>query len=314
MDSIFRRAPDTRWDFRRCGPAVYHRRVIDVFLQGEDWDEAPAQMAFEAPYGAIIDEAAALVGELAFATAASALGRPASSKALRLYVLVPAIVNVMLNYKICVEHGLPLHPTVYFELAEARRYKMDHPIAELDLANRLFLSSIELARAAYRLDPGFGGKASAFAARLPPETTRFLYTGGLDKYSWRGAEPAKLAALAAKVRASYAPRLVVAAAHGAIMPALLLAEYLELPLYFVRFSMFKRKDESPILSVSDEVWLSSWREQRVLLFDEDVAKGTTLELFQGRMAPFFAETRSACSIRHAGSSFAPDFAARTWWD
>lgn len=272
-------------------------------------------MAFEAPYGSIIDEVAALVGELDDATSlGSGSAKLVAAKALRLYVLVPAMVNVMLNYKICVEHGLPLHPTVYFELAEARRYKMDHPIADLDLANRLFLSSIELARAAYRLDTGFGDKEAAFAARLPQEITRFVYTGGRDKYSWRGAEPAKLAALAAKVRASYAPRLIVAAAHGAIMPALLLAEYLELPLYFVRFSMFKRKDESPILSVSDEVWFSSWSAERVLLFDEDVAKGTTLELFRGRLAPFFGEAKSACSIRHAGSSFVPDFAARTWWD
>jgi hypothetical protein len=276
-------------------------------------------MAFEATYGAIIAETEALVGEL---TAAAGIADPteagpatsASSKALRLYVLVPAIVNVMLNYKICVEHGLPLHPTVYFELAEARRYKMDHPIADLDLANRLFIASIDLARAAYRLDAGFDGKAAAFSARLPPEIARFLYTGGRDKYSWRGAEPAKLAALTEKVRASYTPRLIVAAAHGAIMPALLLAEYLELPLYFVRFSMFKRKDEAPILSVSDEVWFSSWRGEKVLLYDEDVAKGTTLELFMGRLAPFFGEARSACSIRHAGSSFAPDFVARTWWD
>ncbi len=292
--------------------------MIDDFLQGQDWDEPPVEMAFEAPYGAILDETAALVAALA--SESEVAGAPAIvdattvANALRLYVLAPAIVNVMLNYKICVEHDLPLHPTVYFELAEARKYKMDHPIAELDLANRLFLSSIELARAAYRLDPFYGDLATAFAARLPPELPRFVYTGGRDKYSWRGAEPKKLAALAAKVGASYAPSLIVAAAHGAIMPGLLLAEYLGQSLYFVRFSMFKRKDEAPILSLSDEVWLSSWSDKSALLFDEDVAKGTTLELFCRRLAPFFGETRSACSIRHAGSSFAPDFVARHWWD
>jgi hypothetical protein len=78
--------------------------------------------------------------------------------------------------------------------------------------------------------------------------------------------------------------------------------------------MFKRKDEAPILSVSDEVHLSSWSDKSVLLFDEDVAKGTTLELFTRRLAPLFAEVRSACSIHHAGSSFAPDFVARYWWE
>jgi len=293
--------------------------MIDQFLSGEDWDEPPQEMAFEAVYGGILDESVSLVGELSQAervpaNAATAANATTVAKALRLYVLVPALVNVMLNYKICVEHGLPLHPTVYYELTEARRYKMDHPIAELDRANRLYLASIDLARAAYRLDSGFLERAEAFKARLPEEIRRFVYTGGQDKYSWRGAEPAKLASLAAKVKAGYTPSLIVAAAHGAIMPALLLAEYLGLPLYFVRFSMFKRRDEAPILSVSDEVWLSSWKERPVLLYDEDVAKGTTLELFSRRLSPIFGQCRSSCSIKHSGSSFAPDFVARYWSD
>jgi hypothetical protein len=281
--------------------------MVDEFLRGEDWDEAPEGMAFEAPYEAILEETIALVAELSS-------GRGGASAALRLYVLAPALVNVMLNYKICVEHDLPLHPTVYYELKEARRYKMDYPIADLERANRLYLSSIEVARSAYRLEGDFAKRAALFSARLPEEIARFVYTGGRDKYSWRGAEPQKLAALAKKVLASYAPSLIVAAAHGSIMPGLLLAEYLELPLYFIRFSMFKRQDEAPILSVSDEVWLSSWKGGRVLLFDEDVAKGTTLALFTERLAPLFAEAKSSCSIRHAGSSFAPDFVARYWWD
>jgi hypothetical protein len=290
--------------------------MIDELLSGEDWDEPPEAMAFEAPYGAILEEAARLVSALSNRPPSAPGMADAESRAaaLRLYVLAPALVNVILNYKICVEHALPLHPTVYYELTEAKRYKIDRPIDELERANRLYLSSIELARSAYRLDPDFARRASELRSRLPEEISRFVYTGGRDRYSWRGAEPAKLSALAAKVRAAYSPRLLLAAAHGAIMPGLLLAEYLGLPLYFVRLSMFKRKDELPIVSVFDEVWLSSFRESQVLLFDEDVAKGTTLELFSARLSPFFAEARSACSIRHAGSSFAPDFVARFWWD
>jgi hypothetical protein len=286
--------------------------MIDTLLGGEDWDEPPEAMAFEAPYGAILDETAYLVA--ACAEGGALATGPAAAAAVRLYILAPALVNVILNYKICAEHGLPLHPTVYYELAEARRYKMDHPIGELDRANRLFVASIALARSAYRLDADFAERAAAFKASLPEEILRFIYTGGLDRYSWRGSEPGKLQALAKKVRAGYDPALIVAAAHGSIMPGLLLAEYLDLPLYFVRFSMFKRKDEAPILSLSDEVWLSSWRERAVLLFDEDVAKGTTLELFCRRLSPFFAVARSACSIRHSGSAFAPDFVARYWSD
>jgi hypoxanthine phosphoribosyltransferase len=98
------------------------------------------------------------------------------------------------------------------------------------------------------------------------------------------------------------------------MSGLLLAEYLEVPLYFVRFSMFKRRDEAPILSLSDEAWLSRWAGDRVILFDEDVAGGRTLALFSERLGPLFREARTACSIRHAGSSIKPDYVARTWWD
>jgi len=287
--------------------------MIDSFLGGEDWDEAPPEMAFQAPYGSILEEAGSLVTELV-AKSDHPLSSSVEARARRLFVLVPALVNVILNYKICVEHGLPLHPTVYYELAEARRYKMDHPIAELERANRLYLASIELARSAYRLEAQFHQKAASFRAALPEEILHFVYTGGLDKYSWRSSEPGKLQSLAVKISSGFAPSLIVAAAHGAIMPGLLVAEYLGLPLYFIRFSMFKRKDETPILSVSDEVHLSSWRDSKALLFDEDVAKGTTLELFTRRLSPLFAEARSACSIRHAGSSFVPDFCARFWWD
>jgi hypothetical protein len=285
--------------------------VIDRFLEGEDWDEAPEAMAFAAPYGAILEEIGTLVASLR--PASSAEPREAAA-ATRLYVRVPALVNVLLNYKICVEHGLPLHPTVYYELTEAKRYRIDHPIIELEKANRLFRESIELSRKAYRLDPGWGEAAAGFRSRLPPEIPAFVYTGGLDKYTWRASEPVRIAKLADKAQKGYSPELIVAAAHGSIIPALLLAEYLDIPLYFLRFSMFKRKDESPIISLADEAWLSTWRECRVLVFDEDVAKGTTLDVFSRKMKELFVDTRSACVIRHAGSSIRPDFSARLWWD
>ena len=292
---------------------MYRHAVIDDYLEGEDWSEAPAEMAVEASFGEILDDSVRLVREIGEGGGAEASSRTRrEGAALRLYLRTPALVNVALNYKICAEHGLPLHPTVYYELAEARRYDMRHSMAKLDQANHLYLASIELARAAYRLEADYAERAAAFGANLPEELPRFVYTGIADKYSWRGARPGTLRSLAQKVRADYAPTLIVAAAHGAIMPALLFAEYLSLPLYFIRFSMFKRYDEAPILSVSDEVWLSSWREKRILLFDEDVAGGRTLELFSRRMGPLFAEARSACSIRHVGSSFAPDFVGRFW--
>jgi len=290
--------------------------VIDRFLAGADWADPPAVMAFEAPYGSILEDIGLLVAELrrAESDAPPENQERLADAAARLYVRVPALINVVLNYKICVEHGLPLHPTVYYELTEARKYRMDHPIEVLEGANRLFRQSIELSRAAYRLDPAWEEAAAAFKANLPPEIAGFVYTGGLDKYTWRASEPERIRALARRIEAEYAPELIVAAAHGSIIPGLLLAEFLGQPLYFVRFSMFKRRDEAPILSLSDEAWLAAWREARVLAFDEDVAKGTTLSLFTQSMKRLFPGTKSACVIRHAGSSIRPDFSACVWWD
>jgi hypothetical protein len=286
--------------------------VLDLYLGGEDWEEPPEAMAFEASYGSIIEELSEIVPRLRKAGGEGFDG--AESLALRAYTRAPALVNVALNYKICVEHGLPLHPTVYYELTEARRYNLVHPIAEIESSNRIFRSSIEVARAVYRLDPGYEEISAAFRATLPGEISSFVYTSGADKYTWRASEPEKLCSLAAKVRGGFSPQLLLAAAHGSIMPALLLAEYLGLPLYFIRFSVFKRHDEAPIVSLSDEAWLSSWREGRVLIYDEDVAKGRTLSEFATRLGPLFTEYRTACSIRHAGASVRPDFASRVWWD
>ena len=291
--------------------------MIDAYLEGEDWDEPPPAMAFEASYRDIIAAIPLLVGLLSHPTGAEGAEalRILSAAAVDLYIRAPALVNVALNYKICAEHDLPFHPTVYYELAEARRYRMDHSLARIEGANRIYRASIDLARAALRLEPDIEARCIAFRSTLPHDILDFVYTGGADRYSWRASEPAKLRGLAAKVRAAElgAP-VLVAAAHGAIMPSLLLAEYLGLALYFVRFSMFKRNDEAPILSMADEVWLSSWAEQGALLFDEDVAKGTTLELFARSLAPLFKRSVTACSIRHGGSSFTPDFVAHQWWD
>lgn len=285
--------------------------MIDAFLRYENWEVPPEDMDIDATYGAILEEISGLVADLG-RQGESMEG--ADSRGRRLYLLVPALVNVLLNYKICAEHGLPFHPTVYYELAEARRYRLSHPIGALEAANRLYRESIDLGRAAYRLAQDFPAQARAFQAALPGELSGFVYSSRRDKYTWRGSEPSLLEALARKALAGGKLDILVAAAHGSIMPALLLAEYLGLPLYFLRFSMFKRHDEAPIISLADEVWLSAWREGRALLFDEDVAGGRTLSLFSEKLGGLFKETRTACVIRHAGASIKPDYVARVWYD
>lgn len=283
--------------------------MIVPYLRALAWDEPPDAMEFNLPYAALLES----VAELAELIRAHPDDDMADSAA-RLYARVPGIVNVMLNHKICVEHGLPLHPTVYYELKEARRYRIDHDLGEIDKANRLFLASIDLARAALRLDPDIRARTDAFIGLLPAPVRGFVFTGIRDKYTWRGSDPALLERLVATLKREWEPDLVIAAAHGSIGAGLLLAELLEKPLYFIRFSMFKRNDEEPIVGFSDDAWLYSYRTGRVLLYDEDVAGGRTLTLFTEKLAPLFSETRTACSIRHAGSSIKPDFSARVWWD
>lgn len=274
-------------------------------------------MDIELPYGKLlqrITETLRFLRQSALPQSEACARMDQIDAAIQLYCMAPGIVNVMLNYKICVEHALPLHPTVYYELKEARKYRINHEIAEIEKANRLYRRSIHIARDVMMGADGIEETLELFRQSIPRELLNFVYSGIRDKYTWRGSDPDLLGKLAQKVQASYKPDILIAAAHGSIMPALLLAELLDIPLYFIRLSMFKRHDEEPILALSDEAWLFSYRDSRALLYDEDVAGGRTLSLFEERLKGLFAETRTACSIRHAGARIKPDFAARIWWD
>jgi hypothetical protein len=296
---------------------AYTPAMLDHLLYA-DWDDPPAAMEFSDTFADIVSRSAQGVAAIRRSEETGNLPEDAEdpfwASCVDLYVRAPALINVLLNYKICVEHGLPLHPTVYYDLSEARKYNLHYPIGELERANSLYTDSVELARAVVRLDPRTGELAGSLLRRLPVQVRDFVYTGIKDKYTWRAAEPEKIRALADKILSGCSPKLIVGAAHGSILPGLFLAEYLGVPLYFVRFSMFKRKDEEPIVSLSDEVHLSGFRDGTVILFDEDVAKGTTLELFEKRLAPLFSDHRTAAVIRHSGASIRPDFTARIWWE
>ncbi len=288
--------------------------LIDA-LNAADWSSPPAQMEFQCSYQDLLETVSSDSASLCETWEKQGSYSPEDiGKAIRLYIMAPGIVNVVLNYKICVEHGLPLHPSVYYELKEAKNYRIDHGLPAVEGANRLFRESILLARKALALDRQFPILEKEFLQRLPLNLRRFIYTGIRDSYTWKGSEPAILLRLAGTLRQDYDPAIVVAAAHGAIMPSLLLADFLERPLYFIRFSMFKRHDEEPIISFSDKAWLSGFSTSRAALYDEDVAGGRTLSLFAQRLAPLFGEVKTVCSIRHAGSSLRPDFIGRTWWD
>ena len=284
-----------------------------------DWDDPPECMAFEAPYEEVLSRIQALLpgvlaGKEAALEAPAEMPAPYWNDCISLYLLVPALVNVALNYKVCVEQGLPLHPTYYFEIGEATRFKARYPDHMIQHTNEFFLASIETARALYALRPDAVERLEALVGTLPEIISGFIYTSMKDKYTWRASNPSKIQDLADYVRKHTSPTLIVGAAHGSILSGLVLANLLEVPLYFIRFSMFKRNDTAPIIAPSDMTFLDAYRAGPVLLFDEDVAKGTTLTKFAETLKPLFDESYTASVLRHALSPCMPDFIGRSWHD
>ncbi len=284
-----------------------------------DWENPPEEMTFEASYEEVLDQIRALLPEV-LAGRDAALAAPASAPppywdaCMRLYLLAPALVNVALNYKICVEQGLPLHPTYYFEVSETSRFQAHYPAVVLRHANEVFQDSIATARAVYALDRDAPARLERFAASLPEIILGFVYANAKDKYTWRASNPRWIQALADSVLASFKPSVVVGAAHGSIMSGLVFANLVDAPLYFVRFSMFKRNDQDPILAPSDLAYLDAFRAGPALLFDEDVAKGTTLTRFEEVMKPLFDESHTGSVLRHVLSPCRPEFIGHAWSD
>ena len=284
-----------------------------------NWEDPPEAMAFEAPYREILARTRATLGRVLPGIEA-ALGAPAAAPlafwedCLNLYLLAPALVNVALNYKVCVEQGLPLHPTYYFEVSEKTRFQASYSPEVTAEAQRFYLDSIATARAVFALEGGAVDRLAAFAGALPEAVSGFIYTSTQDKYTWRASEPRKIIELADSVREKLRPRLILGAAHGSIMSGLLAANLLEAPLYFIRFSMFKRNDTAPIIAPSDLSFLAAYRKGPVIFFDEDVAKGTTLTKFTDFLRPFFQESYSAGVLRHAYAEHRTDFTGKVWYE
>ena len=284
-----------------------------------DWEAPPEAMAFEAPLGELLERIRALLAEV-LAGKDAALADPASAPApfwdacLCLYLVTPALVNVALNYKICVEQGLPLHPSHYFEVSERTRFKKQYPPAVVAGANERFLASIATARAIYALDPEAPAVLDGFRQNLPWILHEFIYASTKDKYTWRASDPRKIASLAAQVKQAMTPAVIIGAAHGSIMSGLVFANLMEAPLYFIRFSMFKRKDQAPIIAGSDLAFLAPYAAGPALLFDEDVAKGTTLTGFGAALRPLFKASSTASVLRHSLSPCWPDFTGHAWND
>ncbi|MBI5548480.1 MAG: hypothetical protein HY901_31750 [Deltaproteobacteria bacterium] len=285
--------------------------MIETYVSA-DFEEPPAELAFELRFADLLREverAAQLC--LGLAPGSSGLREAAT----RLYIVTQAIPSVLLNYKICIEFGLPLHPTQYIDFVRHEKNPEAYLPSTREAAQELYLEAIDIARAVYRLDPRCAVRLSGLRGRIPEFLTGFLYSNTPDRYTWRASEPARVQKLAQEIRASgWTPDVIVGAAHGSIRPALLLAEQLGSQLYFLRFSMFKRDDEQPILSSADERWLARFQERRLLLFDEDVAKGRTLKAFELRLSGFARECRTASVLRHYLAPYQPSYVGEVFYD
>lgn len=278
-----------------------------------NWEEPPDDLAFELRYSDLLLDIQRTVERVSRNSLQANILFCEDN--LRLYIRTQAIPSVLLNYKICIDFGLPLHPTKYIDFNKEEKSQTAYSKSTQRLASEGFRESVSLARAIYRLDSGVSDWLAAFRSKLPEFLSGFLYTNTLDRYTWKASNPAAVKQLAEAVQTGTGGiDLVVGAAHGSIRPAILLANLLNSELYLVRFSMFKRNDAFPILSVSDQEFLERYRDKKVLFFDEDIAKGYTLKSFSELLRGGFCQSWTGAVLRHYLAPFRPDFVGDVFID
>jgi hypothetical protein len=189
--------------------------VITDYVRADFW-EPPAELAFESRFGDLLKDAE-LTAQ--FCLDPRAPRDELVHAATQLYIRLQAIPSVLLNYKICIDFGLPLHPTQYIDFVRFEKNPDAYLPSTRKVAQELFVESIDIVRSAYRLKPICPMRLAGLRARMPEFLTGFLYTNTPDKYTWRASEPLAVRALAEKVRkAGFAPDLIVGAAHGSVSP------------------------------------------------------------------------------------------------
>ncbi|HPD80386.1 MAG TPA: hypothetical protein P5519_03850 [Spirochaetia bacterium] len=290
--------------------------MILMELLHETWDKPPQEMEVELPYNELLNMCEKLYCALKHDVQHGGTVHNCENVSVwarLLYILVPGIINVALNYKICLYYQLPLHPTQYFEVPDKpcpQRYSNEF----IKAGEQLFINSIELALALYALSDTVQSKLEHFKKQVPDIITNFVYTSQPDAYTWKGSNPELIKKLADSIMSKGRPSLIIGAAHGALMAGLVLALYLDAPLWFLRFSMFKRKDTGPVITEYDRTYLEHFKNADVLVFDEDSASGQTLRILEKSLSSMGLKLRTGAVIRHGSSGFKPDHVGRVWWD
>ena len=228
-----------------------------------------------------------------------------------IYFKTPALVNVILNYKIALENGLRLDSKKYVEFSQKIALKYTHNT--IKNSQDLYIKAISLVKDIYALKDGSIECLKDFKNKIPEELRGFIYTSKKDKYTWMASHPKRIICLADKINKKSKIDLIVGTAHGSIISATLLSNMLGSDIYFVRFSHFKRNDNNPIISDSDMEHLSDYKGKNVLFFDEDLASGKTLKNLEKRLNPIFINHHTGSVIEHYLSD-CPEFVAETLFD
>ena len=285
-----------------------------------DFDEPPPELEFEQEFGELLEE---VMESARFSLEnnqnITSLNEEDKIKlfnhANRLFIKTPPLINVALNYKICIEFGLPLHPTTYFDVLNEKKDSFQYNSEQRAEAINIYFHAISTSRNIFRLDNNCIDELDAYRKCLPLFLQSFVYTNKRDRYTWRASDSIQVKSIASEITAAEVKvDLVLGAAHGCICPAIQLSNALNCDLYFLRHSRFKRKDQHPVISESDKDFINKYQHKTVLLLDEDVAKGDTLRSFVESLSGMFAKTYSAAVIRHYLAPFQPDFVGSVWYD
>lgn len=283
--------------------------MIEKYLC-ENWDMPPEKMEFTKQFDRIVQELyASLKQVIPIKDYPKAAEDPFFYQHLStIHLLAPALPNVTLNYKICMEFGLPVDSIRYINFDRTEKKPGMHSRREQGEARQLFREAVFAARLAYQLSPNCLSASTNFYKHLPAAVREAEFTSKKDRYTWKASDPEKINALARKIEEKIGrPDLIIGVAHGSIGPGMILANLLGSEMHLIRRSSFMREDSRPIISPSDETLFARHRTGKVLVFDEDVTEGFTFKSFTETLSPYFDCSYSAAVIRHRLAPFAPDF-------
>lgn len=227
----------------------------------------------------------------------------------RIYFKTPFLVTSSLNYKITVENDLRMHPSKYVDFNKKCK---NYSEKQKEKAHNLFVKSIEVSKEIFynKKTPRTLRVLDDFLEKTPQKLRDFVYTSEIDIYTYLASHPHRIKKLADKIGKKTKNPYLISTAHGAILPGIALSNLLNCDVYFLRFSNYKRKDNAPIISSRDtkEITKKLNKNKEIILFDEDLASGRTMNKFEKQAEQVFEKDVLTASVLLANTSkHKPDF-------